>query len=154
MPLTKVIQGANQERLEFSERLRETLRKANYAPDSPTQLAREFNLRHQNRPITIHAARKWLIGEAIPTQEKLRLLSDWLGVSAEWLRFGEPAGTRHGGKKSLEHMRELNRTELAIVQNLLYLDEEQQDILLKLVLTIVKAKNPQQFTRSRRKTAA
>ncbi len=38
--------------------------------------------------MTAHAARKWLQGESIPTQEKLRALASWLGVPADWLRFG------------------------------------------------------------------
>lgn len=76
------------EREGFSERLQQALRSADYSPDSPTQLAREFNVRFEGRPITVHAARKWLVGEAIPTQEKLRTLAQWLGVPAEWLRFG------------------------------------------------------------------
>lgn len=79
---------ASIEREHFSQRLQQALRNADYSPDSPTQLAREFNVRFSGRPVTVHAARKWLVGEAIPTQEKLRLLSQWLGVSAEWLRFG------------------------------------------------------------------
>ncbi|WP_210411854.1 hypothetical protein [Noviherbaspirillum sp. UKPF54] len=76
------------EREGFSERLQQALRNADYSPESPTQLAREFNIRFEGRPITVHAARKWLVGEAIPTQEKLRTLAQWLGVPAEWLRFG------------------------------------------------------------------
>lgn len=76
------------EREGFSERLQQALRNADYSPDSPTQLAREFNIRFGGRPITVHAARKWLVGEAIPTQEKLRTLAQWLCVPAEWLRFG------------------------------------------------------------------
>lgn len=76
------------EREGFSERLQQALRNADYSPESPTQLAREFNIRFEGRPITVHAARKWLVGEAIPTQEKLRTLARWLGVPAEWLRFG------------------------------------------------------------------
>src|SRR3569623_3023484 len=79
---------ASTERKEFSERLQQALRNTDYSPDSPTQLAREFNVRFSGRPITVHAARKWLVGEAIPTQEKLRALAQWLGVPAEWLRFG------------------------------------------------------------------
>jgi transcriptional regulator with XRE-family HTH domain len=79
---------ASIERENFSERLQQALRNARYSPDSPTLLAREFNVRFSGRAITVHAARKWLIGEAIPTQEKLRSLAQWLGVSAEWLRFG------------------------------------------------------------------
>ncbi len=79
---------ASIEREDFSERLQQALRNADYSPDSPTQLAREFNIRFPGRPVTVHAARKWLVGEAIPTQEKLRTLAQWLGVPAEWLRFG------------------------------------------------------------------
>jgi transcriptional regulator with XRE-family HTH domain len=79
---------ASIEREDFSGRLQMALRNADYSPDSPTQLAREFNIRFAGRPITVHAARKWLVGEAIPTQEKLRTLAQWLGVPAEWLRFG------------------------------------------------------------------
>jgi transcriptional regulator with XRE-family HTH domain len=75
------------ERSEFSMRLRETLRRASCS-ESATHLAREFNSRFAGDPVSVHAARKWLMGEAIPTQEKLRLLSQWFGVSAEWLRFG------------------------------------------------------------------
>lgn len=79
---------ASTEREDFSNRLQQALRNAAYSPDSPTQLAREFNVRFAGRPITVHAARKWLVGEAIPTQEKLRTLAQFLGVAAEWLRFG------------------------------------------------------------------
>ena len=43
-----------------------------------------------------HAARKWLQGESIPTQEKLRALAGWLDVPADWLRFGN-GDTRKGG---------------------------------------------------------
>jgi transcriptional regulator with XRE-family HTH domain len=76
------------ERKDFSDRLQHALRNADYSPDSPTQLAREFNVRFSGNPVTVHAARKWLVGEAIPTQEKLRALASWLGVQADWLRFG------------------------------------------------------------------
>jgi CheY-like chemotaxis protein len=77
------------ERAKFRERLAKALQFAGYPHDSPTQLAREFNFRFSGRPVTIHAARKWLVGESIPTQDKLRILAQWLGVTAEWLRFGE-----------------------------------------------------------------
>jgi hypothetical protein len=85
---------ATLEREAFSQRLREALRRVGDDGSSPTRLAREFNRRYPGRPITLHAARKWLQGEALPAQDKMRVLADWLGVSAEWLRFGE------GGKPS------------------------------------------------------
>ena len=80
--------NASVEREDFSSRLQQSLRNAAYSSVSPTQLAREFNVRFAGPAVTVHAARKWLVGEAIPTQEKLRTLACWLAVSAEWLRFG------------------------------------------------------------------
>ena len=77
------------ERLAFSERLQQALISAGYSPSSPTQLAREFNQRFSDQSVTVHAARKWLHGESIPTQNKLRSLAGWLDVPAEWLRFGD-----------------------------------------------------------------
>ena len=78
------------ERSAFSTRLQLALRNANHAANHPTYLSREFNFRFSGSPVTVHAARKWLVGESIPTQDKLRALATWLGVTAEWLRFGGP----------------------------------------------------------------
>ena len=74
--------------MHFSKRLIETLKSSRSLRASPTSLAREFNFHFVGKPITVHAARKWLVGEAIPTQDKLRALANWLGVSVDWLRFG------------------------------------------------------------------
>ena len=79
------------ERDQFSQRLQTMLRQTHHSPDSPTELAREFNIRFSGPPITVHAARKWLVGEAIPTQDKMRALAEWLVVPADWLRFGNDA---------------------------------------------------------------
>lgn len=85
MPVLPNISG---ERDQFSTRLKAVLESAKGLPPSPTQVAREFNNRFVGKPVTIHAVRKWLMGEAIPTQDKLRALAKWLEVSVEWLRFG------------------------------------------------------------------
>ena len=55
-----------------------------------SRFAREFNLRHHGEPVTAQTARKWLYGGALPTQDKLRTLAQWLEVSPHWLRYGEP----------------------------------------------------------------
>ena len=88
--------NSNQERSKFSERLQEALQNADYSADSPTLLAREFNLRFSGDPVTVHAARKWLQAESIPTQEKLRALASWLNVPAEWLRYGSGTSLHAG----------------------------------------------------------
>lgn len=79
------------EKLEFSKRLLQALRQANLPANSPTRIALEFNLRYHGKAVTGQAVRKWIQGEAIPAQDKIKLLASWLGVSAEWLRFGETA---------------------------------------------------------------
>ena len=71
----------------FSERLRLALKGVGVRP-SPTLVANEFNLRYWGKSITSHTARNWLLGKSIPTQDKLRVLADWLQVSPDELRFG------------------------------------------------------------------
>ena len=74
-------------RLQFSKRLVQALHAADYS-DSPTALSREFNARYSEDPVTPHSVRRWLIGEAIPSENKLIVLANCLGVTAAWLRFG------------------------------------------------------------------
>jgi hypothetical protein len=76
------------ERRNFAQRLQSALRQARQSPDSPSALTRNFNSRYTGQAVTVHAVRKWLVAEAIPTQDKLRTLAQWLQVPADWLRFG------------------------------------------------------------------
>jgi len=70
--------------------LRDCLRRTAVDARNATGVAREFNLRYQGAPVTAQAARKWLEGRALPSQDKIRALALWLDVSPHWLRFGEP----------------------------------------------------------------
>jgi transcriptional regulator with XRE-family HTH domain len=124
------------ERESFSERLQQALRNAEYSPDSPTQLAREFNIRFEGRPITVHAARKWLVGEAIPTQEKLRTLAQWLGVPAEWLRFGGADG--YTGGDSINTPAKFESADVKLVADLQRLDEHHQAIAREFIRMLVR----------------
>lgn len=76
----------------FADRLRQSLKGVGIRP-SPTLLANEFNLRYWGESITITTARNWLQGKSIPIQDKLRVLADWLQVSADELRFGTVTST-------------------------------------------------------------
>ncbi|MFL6709619.1 MAG: hypothetical protein ACJ8HI_15580 [Massilia sp.] len=80
---------ADDERSQFSERLKSSLTAIGLSIQ-PSDFARAFNARADGASVTVHAARKWLHGEAIPTHEKIVILSIWLGVNPAWLRFGEP----------------------------------------------------------------
>jgi transcriptional regulator with XRE-family HTH domain len=75
------------EKQDFAARLGQAMTKAGY-PLRPVVLEREFNTRFWGRSISLQAARRWLRGEAIPAQDKLQVLADWLGVAPEELRFG------------------------------------------------------------------
>jgi transcriptional regulator with XRE-family HTH domain len=76
-------------REEFSKRLRQAFHDNGVDIDSPTRLASDFNDRYLGRRVTQQAVRKWLNGEAIPSQDKILVLADWLHVGAELLRFGK-----------------------------------------------------------------
>ena len=76
---------------QFADRLRSALDSSGVRA-SPTVVANAFNLRYQGRSITPHTARNWLLGKVMPTQDKLRVLADWLQVSPDELRFGRAPG--------------------------------------------------------------
>src|SRR5260370_13336622 len=82
-----------EEKQDFSKRLKDAMRKARVEA-GPTRFAREFNLRHHGEPVTAQTARKWLYGGALPTQDKVRTLAQWLEGSPPWLRYGA-AGRPH-----------------------------------------------------------
>ena len=80
--------SSQQEKLLFSERLKEALTQANH-PISPTFISKQFNARYSGEPISVQSANNWLLAKAIPNQDKLSILSLWLNVSNQWLRFGD-----------------------------------------------------------------
>jgi hypothetical protein len=77
-----------QEKKLFAERLSKALTEAKH-PISPTYLSKEFNNRYDGQPISVQSANNWLLGKAIPNQDKLAILALWLNVSNQWLRFGD-----------------------------------------------------------------
>ncbi len=132
--------NSSTERESFSERLQLALKNAHYSPDSPTRLAREFNIRFDGRPITVHAARKWIVGEAIPTQEKLRTLAQWLGVPAEWLRFGGgEIGQPSADSASLARF---ESADVKLIADLQRLDEHHRQVVREFIRMLVRLNHP------------
>lgn len=117
----------------FSQRLTKALKEAKIDIGSPTIFAREFNRRYTGKPVSVHAARKWLMGESIPTQDKLRMLSAWLGVSAEWLRYGE--GGRHIAQSERAHY---NSPDIELIGNISQLSNEHKQVVREVVLTLLR----------------
>lgn len=76
------------EKQEFAQRLCDAMIRAGY-PLRPVVLEREFNTRYWGKSVTLQAVRRWLRGEAIPSQDKIQVLAEWLQIEPEVLRFGE-----------------------------------------------------------------
>ena len=114
------------EKFAFSERLQTALTHAGYAI-SPTALAKEFNLRFNGTEISVQSANNWLQGKAIPSQDKLSVLSLWLGVSSQWLRFGENSEVQ----SPLSHVE--NSEDLEFLSNFQSLTKNQKNILQTLM---------------------
>ena len=79
---------APHERRQFADRLIVSLARRGLET-SPSSLVKVFNARSEDVPITLHAFRKWLKAESMPTQRRVCVLAEWLEVTPEWLRFGD-----------------------------------------------------------------
>ena len=71
----------------FAARLKQALATKGFK-HSPTVVANKFNEVFQGRAITIITARNWMLGNAIPTHDKLACLANLLDTSSEELRYG------------------------------------------------------------------
>ncbi|WP_167240338.1 hypothetical protein [Massilia genomosp. 1] len=121
----------------FGQRLVSALQKAELSC-SPAQVAHGFNLRGDGARITSHAARKWLLGHAIPTQGKIQVLADWTGVNAAWLRFGE--GERHRPMSSLIADAAMDPCMASMVNDLRSLPAEAQVLVRGFINVLLESK--------------
>ena len=72
------------EKILFAKRLITAMQTQGYEA-KPSVLEREFNLRHNGKPVTFAGVSKWLKGTAMPSADKLLTLSKWLDVPPEEL---------------------------------------------------------------------
>lgn len=101
--------SSEHQRIAFSQRLTQELKRIGQPISSPTQIARTFNQNFSGEPVSAQTVRKWLLSEAMPTQPKLLALAAWLGVSAQWLRYGS------GAKEELGETQGTQRTGLVLL---------------------------------------
>lgn len=125
------------EKAEFAQRLRDAMERAGY-PVRPVVLEREFNTRYWGRSVTLQGVRRWLRGEAIPAQDKLQVLADWLGVAPEVLRFGDRV------RKSVQERRQrwdegLGYAERETLEAFLSLPAPQRKVVREIILTFARA---------------
>lgn len=127
------------ERKEFSARLRQALARVSTSPGSPTVLARNFNTRYPWQSITVHAARKWLLGEAIPTQDKLRVIAEWLSVPVMWLRYGEgDPGPEFGMEAGAAAAYRPSASDLRLLADLKSLPEPERRLVMELIHVLLR----------------
>jgi transcriptional regulator with XRE-family HTH domain len=130
------------EREEFSKRLKQALRGAGMGTPGAIRLAQGFNESYTGKGITHQAAQKWLSGEAIPTQDKLRTLSDWLGVPMAWLRDGEGKGTDGvAAHDAAAVVYRINVSEQELVRRYRKLSDRQQQAIAE-IITALASKDP------------
>lgn len=106
-------------RMQFSERLKREFRRLGLPLTSPTNIAGEFNKRYPGKKVVPQTVRKWLGGEAMPTQEKLLSLAEWFEVSPQWLRFGTGTRAEKRGSSDDESTADQTRPELAVIFDML-----------------------------------
>lgn len=118
----------------FGARLREAMVRAGYDP-KPALLEREFNLRWHGKPMTLHGVRRWLLGEAVPGQDKIVTLAEWLQVSPQTLRYGAEVEQRVSERASWwdEVFRGQERD---VVAAYLALPQDQRQALRKIILSL------------------
>lgn len=75
------------QKLQFAAQLKAAMQAKGYAPKAAV-LEREFNLRYFGKPITLHAAGKWLRGESTPRNDKIVTLAKWLEIQPADLVYG------------------------------------------------------------------
>jgi hypothetical protein len=119
-------------RAAFAERLKECLKQTGRSV-SPSDLVREFNAHFDGPPVHAHSCRKWLLGEAVPTQEKLVVLAQMCGVSPDWLRYGD--ATRALEMRSATPF---TRQELALVSGFQRLGSRDRKVVQQLMGVLLK----------------
>ncbi|MES2902331.1 MAG: hypothetical protein V4723_21565 [Pseudomonadota bacterium] len=128
---------ASEERIHFRDRLLQVLRQAN-VPVRASTVAHEFNLRADGATVTTHAVRKCLVGDSIPTHERLVILGNWLGVHASWLLYGDAENSHFALNVPPSS---LTSQELMLVRDFNSLDSGGQHILREILNVLMTSMN-------------
>ena len=102
-------------------------------------LEKAFNLNYSGKPMSLHGVRKWLIGEAIPSGDKLLALAKWLDVPPEELAFDKDI------KKAIEQREarwkeEIGYKDKDVVEAYLALPTAQKKIIRETIIEFSKVK--------------
>ena len=133
--------ASSEEKLGFSQRLEEALRRAGLHEAGASRIAREFNLRYHGDPVTTQAVRKWLDGRAIPSQDKMRVLAAWLDVASQWLRYGE--GSREQRHLTRQETAAYRADYAALPRKFESLSEPHRRMIFEIVLALLRLEGKQ-----------
>jgi transcriptional regulator with XRE-family HTH domain len=125
---------------QFADRLIQAMEQSGYSP-KPSVLEREFNQRYWGKPMTLHGVRRWLLGETLPSQDKLVVLAEWLGVPPHVLRFGDEVSSRIAERRARWDAG-IGYQEREIFEAFLQLPVPQRKVLREVILTFIKAYPP------------
>lgn len=125
------------ERLEFSKRLIEAIKKAGYEPRASV-VEKNFNLRYWGTSVSYQGVRRWLRGDSIPEQDKLTVLAQWLGVEPYELRYGLPVAERKEPDKPWYVG--LSMDDYEVITTFLKLSSEHKKIVKDVTLALHKIK--------------
>lgn len=115
---------------DFGIRLCEAMQ-AEGLPLRPSVLEREFNKRYWGRSVSLQAVRRWMRGEAIPSQDKLQVLAEWLKIEPQILRFGEE--TVRAVRSSQQRWDELANAERSTLDAFLRLPVAQRRVVQQVI---------------------
>ena len=126
------------EKILFAKRLITAMQTQGYEA-KPSVLEREFNLRHNGKPVTFAGVSKWLKGTAMPSADKLLTLSKWLDVPPEELAFDKDI------KKAIEQREarwkeEIGYKDKDVVEAYLALPTAQKKIIWETIIEFSKVK--------------
>jgi len=133
---------ADDEREQFALRLNDALRAAGLSDLALADFVREFNLRADGARVTRGAVRKWMVAEAIPTQERVHVLAKWLAVSSEWLRFGDGKQTAAIAAQLGANSKSLPTGDRVFLDDLRSLSTKDQALMRSLLDTLLAHRQP------------
>lgn len=122
---------------QFAQRLREAMTAQGYDP-KPAVLEREFNLRYWGKAMTLHGVRRWLLGETLPSQDKLLVLAEWLQVTPQRLRFGAEVEMRVRERRARWDAA-LGYQDREVIEAFLRIPPPQRKALREVILAVARA---------------